>query len=121
VCEPIARWLADSVSRGASVSALTRGRNIRIPQKIPPTLSDQGRRFDQLAPLPAFGGLPGGRWRMPLQLQGRSQGQPGSSDLLGMRKSTGRQRDQVLFDRLRQDLPCISSIRTGRFGFAIDG
>ena len=67
VCEPIARWLADSVRRGASVSALTRGRNIRIPQKIPPRLSEQGKRFDQLAPLPAFGGPPRGGLKMPLQ------------------------------------------------------
>jgi CRISP-associated protein Cas1 len=66
-CEPIARWLADSISRGASVSALTRGRNIRIPQSIPPRLSDQGKRFGQLAPLPTFSGPSRERLKMPLQ------------------------------------------------------
>ncbi len=67
VCEPIARWLADSVSRAAGVSPLTHGRNIRIPQTIPPRLLDQGKRFDQLAPLPAFSGPPRARLKMPLQ------------------------------------------------------
>jgi CRISPR-associated endonuclease Cas1 len=66
-CEPIARWLADSVSRAAGVSPLTQDRKIRVPQTVPPRLLDQGRRFDQLPPLPAFSGPRRERLKMPLQ------------------------------------------------------
>jgi hypothetical protein len=73
-CEPIARWLADIVSRAAGVSPLTHGRTIRVPQTVPPRLLDQGRRFDQLAPLPAFSGPP--RERSKVQLQGALKDSP---------------------------------------------
>jgi hypothetical protein len=58
-CEPIARWLAQRFSRAVGVSAvLADDRMISVPQMIPPKLSDQGRRFDPLTPLPAFSGPP---------------------------------------------------------------
>jgi CRISPR-associated endonuclease Cas1 len=68
-CEPIAYWLAHSFSRAVGVSAVmtTDDRKISVPQMIPPKLSEQGRRFDPLTPLPAFSGPPRGRLKMRLQ------------------------------------------------------
>ena len=106
VCQPIARWLAQSFFRAAGVSAVTTAedRMIQVPQTIPPKPLDQGRRFDPLTPpLPAFIGPGCGYRPMPGKAP---QGRPGPPDVLGMRKSTRRQTEQILFKRLRYGLLC---------------
>jgi hypothetical protein len=68
LCEPIATWLAHSFSRAVGLSAaLTDDRKISMRQMVPPKLSEQGRRFDPLTPLPAFSGPRRGRLTMRLQ------------------------------------------------------
>ena len=118
-CEPIARWLADSVGRAAGVSPLTHGRTIRVPQTIPPKLLDQGRRFDQLPPLPAFSGPPRDRLKMPLQ--GAVKDDPVPLTCWECGKALVGRRIRFCSIDCARVLPCRSALRPGEFRFTNDG
>jgi hypothetical protein len=68
VCEPVASWLAQSLSGATDFGAvLADNRKIGMAQTMPSKLLGEGLRADPLALLPAFSGPVSGRLSMPLQ------------------------------------------------------
>jgi hypothetical protein len=69
VCEPVATWLAQCFSRrGGFGAVLVDDRNGRAAQTIPPRLSEQARKLEQLTSLQVINGAAQGS--LPRSLQG---------------------------------------------------